>query len=102
MREVILLLSCRDSQLTWEDADGTSMTQFFAFVLMSPLLPSFPPVSAIFNTWVLVKQLRKQTHPSMKVLMSNISYELHKATAVMYSRTKAYKTSMVNYRKKKN
>ncbi|KAF5338171.1 hypothetical protein D9758_014725 [Tetrapyrgos nigripes] len=78
MGEVISLSSCRDSQLAWEDADGTSMTQ------------------------VLVKQLRKQTHPSMEVLMTNISHELHKAAVVMHSKTKTYKKLVVNYRKKKN
>ncbi|KAF5364967.1 hypothetical protein D9758_008155 [Tetrapyrgos nigripes] len=76
MGEVISLLSCRDNQLAWEDADGTSMTQ------------------------VLVKQLRKQTHPSMKDLMANISHELHKAAVVMHSSTKTYKKSMVIWRKK--
>ncbi|KAK7447389.1 hypothetical protein VKT23_014099 [Stygiomarasmius scandens] len=75
--DVISLSSCRDNQLAWESADGTSMTQF------------------------LVRQLRKQTHPSLAHLMAGISHDLHKSAVDMHRQTKAYKKSWVDYRKKK-
>ncbi|KAK7447388.1 hypothetical protein VKT23_014098 [Stygiomarasmius scandens] len=75
--EVVALSACRDSQLTWEDKDGNSMTQ------------------------ILIRELRKQTHPSYRHLMANISFELHKAAVNMHKDAKKFKEDCVNYRSKK-
>ncbi|KAF9475281.1 hypothetical protein BDN70DRAFT_883915 [Pholiota conissans] len=66
--DVISISSSKDSQLTWEDANGThSMTQ------------------------VLVRLLMKNPHPTYQDLMTLVSHEIHAFYVDLHSRAKMYK-----------
>ncbi|KAF8879360.1 caspase domain-containing protein [Infundibulicybe gibba] len=71
---VISLASCRDDQLTWEDADGKSMTQ------------------------ILAKILEKDPHPNLHELMTRVSHEIHKTCLKVHEAGRKYKRRL----KKKN
>lgn len=72
---VISLGACKDDQLSWEDSEGASMTQ------------------------ALIEILKKDPHPSLKDLMTNVSHEVHKAALNLHKNVKTYKKSMKEWRK---
>ncbi|KAK0421726.1 caspase domain-containing protein [Armillaria borealis] len=67
---VISLGSCKDDQLSWEDNEGASMTQ------------------------ALIDILKKDPHPSLKDLMTNVSHEVHKASLNLHSIVKTFKKDL--------
>ncbi|KAJ7463624.1 peptidase C14, caspase domain-containing protein [Mycena latifolia] len=65
--DVISLASCKDSELSWEEADGMSMTR------------------------ALVEVLKHNPHPTLRDLVTKISHTLHGLARERHLRTKAWK-----------
>ncbi|KAJ7064624.1 peptidase C14, caspase domain-containing protein [Mycena amicta] len=65
---VISLAACKDSELSWETEDGTSMTQ------------------------ALIQVLRADAHPTLRELVTRISHTLHGLARERHSRAHAWKT----------
>ncbi|KAJ6595026.1 peptidase C14, caspase domain-containing protein [Mycena vulgaris] len=65
--DVISLGSCKDSELSWEDEDGMSMTR------------------------ALVQVLNEDAHPTLRDLLTKISHTLHGMTRERHLQTKAWK-----------
>ncbi|KAK0445003.1 caspase domain-containing protein [Desarmillaria tabescens] len=74
---VISLGACKDDQLSWEDSRGASMTR------------------------ALIEILKKDPHPSLKDLMTNVSHEVHKASLNVHKEVKTYKKRMKEWRRAK-
>ncbi|CAK5282534.1 unnamed protein product [Mycena citricolor] len=70
---VISLASCKDYQLSWEDADGGSMTR------------------------ELVRILEKDPHPTLRALVTGVSHALHRMTLDRHIEAKAYKRALKKY-----
>ncbi|KAK0433728.1 caspase domain-containing protein [Armillaria borealis] len=72
---VISLGACKDDQVSWEDSEGASMTR------------------------ALIEILKKDPHPSLKDLMTNVSHEVHKAALNLHRDVKTYKKNMKKWRR---
>ncbi|KAJ7618651.1 caspase domain-containing protein [Roridomyces roridus] len=71
--EVISLASCKDSQLSWEDADGGSMTR------------------------ELVRILEKDPHPTYRALLASVSHAMHNMSLKRHIDTRRYKRECKRY-----
>ncbi|KAJ7120004.1 caspase domain-containing protein [Mycena filopes] len=71
--DVISLASCKDSELSWENETGVSMTQ------------------------ALVAVLNEEPHPPLRELVTKISHELHEWSLSRHQRAKAYNTGWKRY-----
>ncbi|KAJ7775646.1 caspase domain-containing protein [Mycena maculata] len=71
--EVISLASCKDYQLSWEDADGGSMTR------------------------ELVRILERDPHPTLRTLVTNVSHALHRMSLERHMETRRYKRDCKKY-----
>ncbi|KAJ8079529.1 hypothetical protein PM082_011116 [Marasmius tenuissimus] len=74
--EVISLSSCKDSQQSWEDLKGSSMTQ------------------------TLVEILKTDPHPTLKDFMLNLSHDMHRKLLHIHSANKEYKKKKKRWRLK--
>ncbi|KAK0200469.1 caspase domain-containing protein [Desarmillaria ectypa] len=74
---VISLGACKDDQVSWEDSKGASMTR------------------------ALIEILKKDPHPSLKDLMTNVSHEVHKAALNLHKDVKTYKKRVKEWRRAK-
>jgi len=73
--EVISFSSCKDNQESWEDADGASMTE------------------------ALIRILRKNPHPSLKSLLTDVSHALHDAALLRHRETRTYKKKLKMFKR---
>ncbi|KAF7324728.1 Mitochondrial chaperone BCS1 [Mycena kentingensis (nom. inval.)] len=71
--EVISLASCKDSQLSWEDENGGSMTS------------------------ELVRILDRDPHPTLRALLAHVSFGLHRMSLHRHVKTRAYKHDLKAY-----
>ncbi|KAJ7151768.1 caspase domain-containing protein [Mycena crocata] len=71
--DVVSLASCKDYQLSWEDANGGSMTS------------------------ELVRILERDPHPTIRSLVTRVSHALHRMTLERHIETRRYKREMKVY-----
>ncbi|KAJ7438720.1 caspase domain-containing protein [Mycena galericulata] len=71
--EVISLASCKDSQLSWEDGNGGSMTR------------------------ELVRILERDPHPTLRALVTGVSHALHRMSLERHVETRRYKRDVKKY-----
>ncbi|KAJ6468202.1 hypothetical protein C8R45DRAFT_1017906 [Mycena sanguinolenta] len=67
LADVISLGSCKDSELSWENEEGIGMTQ------------------------ALIQVLRKNPHPTLRSLVTDVSHILHQLACDRHRRTNVWK-----------
>ncbi|KAJ6487869.1 hypothetical protein C8R45DRAFT_259493 [Mycena sanguinolenta] len=71
--DIIALASCKDSELSWEDPSGKSMTQ------------------------ELVRILERDRHPTLRSLITRLSHALHSMSLERHFQARRYKRGLENY-----
>ncbi|KAJ7266501.1 caspase domain-containing protein [Mycena rebaudengoi] len=82
--DVVSLAACQDSELTWDDEAGYSMT-----CVGAPVYPC--PDEAHMQTQALVEILQADPHPTLKDLVTKLSHRLRKLAFVRHDSARTYK-----------